>query len=103
MAVPNPLLLLEYDTRFAVFPEFRAYDYARPLAVPGLALAKVRGAVILVDPPYVNAECFEKTAQTVRAMSCDETKYIVSTGEFKFFPCFHFSGLWAGKLVMRAK
>lgn len=80
MAVPNRLLLLEYDSRFSVFPEFRAYDYARPLNLPGLSLADVNAAVILADPPYVNAECFEKTAQTVRALSTERTKVIACTG-----------------------
>lgn len=80
MGVPNKLLLLEYDTRFAVFPEFRAYDYARPLAVADLAMADVQAAVVLVDPPYVNAECFAKTVQTARALSGPHTKFIACSG-----------------------
>ncbi|CAK9783649.1 hypothetical protein CC85DRAFT_312231 [Cutaneotrichosporon oleaginosum] len=76
MAVPNPLLLLEYDTRFAVFPEFRAYDYARPLA----HLPDVQAAVVLVDPPYVNDECFSKTAETARALAGPDTKFIACSG-----------------------
>lgn len=81
MDVPNSLLLLEFDERFNVFPEFRQYDYAQPLDVQGLTLAETKAAVVIVDPPYINDECFTKTAQTVRAMSTDKTKVIVGTGE----------------------
>ncbi|BEI82244.1 hypothetical protein CcaverHIS002_0301120 [Cutaneotrichosporon cavernicola] len=77
MGVPNKLLLLEYDSRFSVFPEFRFYDFARPLSLGGM---KEQAAVVLVDPPYVNAECFSKAAQTTRALSGPDTKIIACTG-----------------------
>lgn len=33
---PNPkLYLLEYDSRFSVFPEFVFYDFRKPLILPG--------------------------------------------------------------------
>ncbi len=80
MGVPNKLLLLEYDSRFAVFPEFRAYDFGRPLVVSNLVLKDVQATVVLVDPPYVNTECFSKTAQTARALAGPHTKFIACTG-----------------------
>lgn len=83
MGVPNRLLLLEYDTRFAVFPEFHAYDFARPLSVgvmsPG-QLANVQAAVILLDPPYVEPGCLTNTAKTTLALSSRHTKIIACTG-----------------------
>jgi len=36
-SAPRPrLVLLEYDTRFAVFPEFVPYDFAKPVRLPGM-------------------------------------------------------------------
>ena len=83
MGVTNRLLLLEYDSRFAVFPDFRAYDYARPNNVGNMSPAQIKNvqaAVILLDPPYINSECFSKTAATARALSTPDTRIIACTG-----------------------
>lgn len=83
MGVPNRLLLLEFDSRFAVFPEFRDYDYTRPHSVGNLSRAQIKdiqAAVVLLDPPYINADCFTKTATTARALSTPDTKIIACTG-----------------------
>lgn len=83
MGVPNRLLLLEYDSRFAVFSEFRTYDYARPHNVGSMSRAQikeVKAAVVLLDPPYINSDCFSKTATTARALSTPDTRIIACTG-----------------------
>ncbi|RKP07919.1 putative N6-adenine methyltransferase-domain-containing protein, partial [Thamnocephalis sphaerospora] len=83
MRVPNPLLLLEFDTRFAVFKdEFRHYDYNCPLEVVDLD-GSLRGAgqVIIVDPPFLAEECFVKTSKTVRRLAADNARFLVCTGE----------------------
>lgn len=83
MNVPNRLLLLEFDTRFSVFPEFHAYDYARPLSVGSLSrsqISEIRASVVLLDPPYINPDCFSKSATTARMLSTPSTKIIACTG-----------------------
>ncbi|KAI8056907.1 putative N6-adenine methyltransferase-domain-containing protein [Syncephalis plumigaleata] len=82
LQVSNPVLLLEYDERFAVFKqEFCSYDYREPLKplVNNEAL-RHSAAVIIVDPPFLNEDCFSKTSETVRALANEHTKYIVLTG-----------------------
>lgn len=66
-----------------MFPEFRAYDYARPHCVGTMSPAQlkdVRAAVVVLDPPYINVDCFSNTATTVRALSTPDTKIIACTG-----------------------
>lgn len=83
MGVPNPLVLLEKDTRFAVFPEFKLYDYNEPLDVDGLEehgdLIGAAAAVVL-DPPFLNEDCFTKSAETTKAISGPDASVLVSTG-----------------------
>lgn len=81
LRVPNPLLLLEYDPRFAVFPEFRRYDVHDPLDVPGLEALRGTAAVIIADPPYLNAGTMGNTAVTMNALAGEGCKFIVATGE----------------------
>ncbi|CAM9460634.1 unnamed protein product [Ectocarpus fasciculatus] len=56
--------IFEYDRRFdQAYPEsFVYYDFNEPLAVPD----DLRGSVdyILMDPPYLNAECIGKFLET---------------------------------------
>ncbi|KAI9593101.1 N(6)-adenine-specific DNA methyltransferase 2 [Syncephalis fuscata] len=82
LRVSNPLLLLEYDERFAVFKnEFCYYDYNEPLA-PFTENEHLRGsaAVVVVDPPFLNESCFTKIGLTARTLANEQTKYIVNTG-----------------------
>lgn len=84
--MPNPLVLLEVDTRFAVFPEFKLYDYTKPLDVDGLeegGALRGKAAALALDPPFLNEECFSKAAQTALALSNKDTSILVSTGELK--------------------
>ncbi|EPE03403.1 n-6 adenine-specific dna methyltransferase 2 [Ophiostoma piceae UAMH 11346] len=74
------LLLLEYDHRFAVFPEFVHYDFNAPTKLP----ASLRGTAdrIMVDPPFLSEDCQTKTALTARWLARSVTKpVILSTGE----------------------
>lgn len=61
-------VLFEYDPRFSIFaPDFYAFDYKSPLALP----AELRHGVdvFLLDPPFLNAECLDGFAAAVRALS----------------------------------
>jgi EEF1A lysine methyltransferase 1 len=77
------LTLLEYDNRFAVWPEFIHYDYTSPTRLP----ANLRGAfdAIIVDPPFLSDECQTKAALTVRWLSQNWSqeglRLIACTGE----------------------
>jgi hypothetical protein len=82
LKAPNPVLLLEFDKRFAVFKEeFLHYDYNQPLSLleqePSLRHA---AQVLVVDPPFLEEDCLKKTCQTVRALAADEARLIISTG-----------------------
>jgi hypothetical protein len=72
--------LFEYDTRFAAFgPSFVRYDYAAPLAFP----PELRGAVdvVILDPPFINADCLGGFARTVYALRRDNgVRTLVCTG-----------------------
>ncbi|KAK0611151.1 putative N6-adenine methyltransferase-domain-containing protein [Immersiella caudata] len=82
---PRPkVILLEYDTRFSVFPEFIFYDYMQPLKLP----AELKGTVdrIIVDPPFLSEDCQTKSALTARWLTRPPStvptpKLIISTGE----------------------
>ncbi|KAF2399840.1 N-6 adenine-specific DNA methyltransferas-like protein 2 [Trichodelitschia bisporula] len=59
------ITLLEYDERFAVFgAQFARYDFAHPTRLP----AELKGVfdAIIVDPPFLSADCQTKAALTVR-------------------------------------
>ena len=68
-AASTPLAswIFEYDPRFAVFGDaFVQYDYNAPLAVPAALLGTID--VIVMDPPFLNADCLGGFAATVRAL-----------------------------------
>jgi hypothetical protein len=82
--LPNQLVLLEIDTRFAVFPEFKLYDYTKPLDVDGLEEGgDLRGAAaaVALDPPFLNDDCMTKSSETVRTLCNKNTSILVSTGK----------------------
>ncbi|KAI0016359.1 putative N6-adenine methyltransferase-domain-containing protein [Xylariomycetidae sp. FL0641] len=62
---PKPkVYLLEQDQRFAIFPEFVVYDFAKPFTLP----AHLKGGVdrLIVDPPFLSEDCQTKMALTMR-------------------------------------
>ncbi|PVI06901.1 hypothetical protein DM02DRAFT_649247 [Periconia macrospinosa] len=81
--------LLEFDQRFAVFPEFVPYDFQTPFKLPG----EFKGAFdrVILDPPFLSQDCQTKAALTVRWMAKSWTsvgdmeekgfRLIVCTGE----------------------
>ncbi|KAK1584758.1 putative N6-adenine methyltransferase-domain-containing protein [Colletotrichum navitas] len=76
--------LLEYDTRFNVFPEFVFYNFQSPFKLP----AELKGNVdrVICDPPFLSDDCQTKAAMTVRWLMKpnainSESRVIVSTGE----------------------
>jgi EEF1A lysine methyltransferase 1 len=77
------LTLLEYDTRFNVWPEFVHYDYNKPTRLP----PELRGScdAIIVDPPFLSDKCQTKAALTVRWLakdwSRDGLRLLACTGE----------------------
>jgi EEF1A lysine methyltransferase 1 len=58
--------LLEFDTRFASLGPFALYDYRDPEAIPETFVGAFDAVV--ADPPYLSAECLERTAVTVVAL-----------------------------------
>ena len=63
---PTRHALLEFDDRFACLGPFSHYDYRDPAAFAP-AFAGAFDAVV-ADPPYLSAECLERTAVTVGAL-----------------------------------
>ncbi|KAK3384794.1 putative N6-adenine methyltransferase-domain-containing protein [Podospora didyma] len=62
---PKPkVVFLEYDQRFAIFPEFVFYDFQQPFKLPG----HLKGSIdcIISDPPFLSEDCQTKVALTVR-------------------------------------
>ncbi|PSS07073.1 hypothetical protein M430DRAFT_110707, partial [Amorphotheca resinae ATCC 22711] len=78
------IILLEYDKRFAIFPEFIFYDFKAPLNLP----QSLKGCAdrIICDPPFLSEDCQTKAALTVRWLSktwerSSAQRLIVCTGE----------------------
>uniref|UniRef100_A0A915CQB7 Protein-lysine N-methyltransferase n=1 Tax=Ditylenchus dipsaci TaxID=166011 RepID=A0A915CQB7_9BILA len=77
--------LFEFDLRFQgkflLNSEdiFVYYDYTSPLAIaPQL---QQQFDLVIADPPFISAECFIKTSQTIRVLSKNkETKIIICSG-----------------------
>ncbi|XP_061432246.1 EEF1A lysine methyltransferase 1-like [Lethenteron reissneri] len=97
-AVPAAVrdVLLEFDERFAALAgdSFVRYDYRSPLDLAGGARGGGGGgagsysssppldehgfSLVLLDPPYLSAECLEKVAVTARFLARD--KIVLCTG-----------------------
>jgi len=78
---PNPLLLLEFDTRFDIYGrEYHRYDYNHPLLLPP-ELNSAAGFII-ADPPFLSEECLRKTAESIRFLAGDMGKVLLNTGKW---------------------
>ena len=78
--------LLEYDQRFARMDfachRFTFYDFNKPLE--GLSESwEKQFDFILVDPPFLSGECFEKVAETVKFLAKPKGKILLCTGELR--------------------
>ncbi|EHA50074.1 hypothetical protein MGG_03526 [Pyricularia oryzae 70-15] len=79
------LVLLEYDSRFSIFPEYVFYDYNQSLKLPESLLGAVDRMAI--DPPFLNEDCQSKEATTVKALArpssatSDGARIVICTGE----------------------
>lgn len=74
-------LLLEFDSRFEMYaPDFCLYDYNKPLELENDRASAGSCAVVLLDPPFLSEECFEKTSKTVKHLLAPGGKIIVCTG-----------------------
>ncbi|KAL2210520.1 hypothetical protein CC79DRAFT_1394757 [Sarocladium strictum] len=77
------VILLEFDDRFSVFPEFTFYDFQQPFKLPG----NLKGTVdaIIYDPPFLSEDCQTKTRWLLKPPPATPTekvpRIIVSTGE----------------------
>lgn len=72
-------VVLEFDRRFATYgDEFIFYDYNKPLSLEP-RVAPQSFDIVLADPPYLNQECLEKVAQTIKYLS--KGKVLLCTGE----------------------
>jgi hypothetical protein len=63
------LSLLEYDERFAIFPEFVRYDYNNPFQLPSTLRRSFTR--IICDPPFLSDECQTKMALTIHWLAAD--------------------------------
>lgn len=72
---------MEFDKRFDVYGQnFIQYDYNYPLQFDKNRFCKYFD-VLVVDPPFLSEECFQKVWQTVAAvMKPDGAKIIWCTG-----------------------
>lgn len=72
------VVILEYDRRFSVYgEEFIFYDYNNPLNLPEDLLPHSFD-IVIADPPYLSAECLQKTAETIRYLT--KGKILLCTG-----------------------
>ncbi|KAK4228187.1 putative N6-adenine methyltransferase-domain-containing protein [Podospora fimiseda] len=80
---PKPTIyLLEHDRRFAVFPEFVFYDFAKPTQLPEQLKSSINH--LILDPPFLSTDCQTKSALTVSWLLSKEkkpTKLVICTGE----------------------
>jgi len=68
---------LEFDRRFSCFGDsFVFYDYTEPLALPDEL--QLSFDIVVADPPFLSAECLQKTALTVRYLTAK--KILLCTG-----------------------
>ncbi|KAK9324875.1 putative N6-adenine methyltransferase-domain-containing protein [Lipomyces orientalis] len=77
-------VLFEHDVRFAVFGpnQFVQYDFNAPARIP--EKMKSQFDAVIVDPPFLSAECQVKTAITVRLLLSSEQgrrKVVLCTGQ----------------------
>jgi len=73
--------LFEFDQRFAVYsPFFISYDFNHPTDVPTSLHHKAD--FIILDPPYINMDCFNQTMQTAQLLAKvdSSTRMIANTG-----------------------
>ncbi|KJE93646.1 N(6)-adenine-specific DNA methyltransferase 2 [Capsaspora owczarzaki ATCC 30864] len=68
------IVLLEYDTRFKVYPDFVEYDYNHPLTFKPYhascaPLAEHSFDVVVADPPFLAEECLTKTSESVKYLA----------------------------------
>ena len=71
--------VFEFDQRFASYKEdFVFYDYKKPLDLPK-EIESHSYDVVVADPPFLNADCLSKTAETVKYLT--KGKVILCTGE----------------------
>ena len=72
--------VFEFDQRFAMYrDDFVLYDYNKPLALPE-GVGRGSYDVVVADPPFLNAECLGKTAETVKYLT--KGKVILCTGRY---------------------
>ncbi|KAJ8100738.1 putative N6-adenine methyltransferase-domain-containing protein [Lipomyces tetrasporus] len=77
-------VLFEHDVRFTVFGpnQFVHYDFNAPARIP--EKMKSQFDAVIVDPPFLSAECQVKTAITARLLLSSEQgrrKIVVCTGQ----------------------
>lgn len=73
-----PVVLLEYDRRFAVYAGYVFYDYRRAHDVPAALAAAFD--VLLLDPPFLSAECLQQVAETARYLARPTARIVLCTG-----------------------
>lgn len=79
------IYLLEYDKRFEVMAgklHFFFYDYNTPDAVPEELRKKCDR--LLIDPPFLEPECQEKSAQAARNLLARDNGALTASGDRKF-------------------
>ena len=73
------LFVFEFDKRFDVFQtDFVFYDFKEPLEFDKDLLKSFD--FLIIDPPFLSQECWEKTSRTARALVKDNGKLLVCTG-----------------------
>lgn len=81
------IYLLEYDSRFKVLAgsdRFFLYDYNKPNDIPDLLRHKCHR--LLIDPPFLEANCQTKSAQAAKNLLVKENERLGRTesGDIKF-------------------
>lgn len=71
--------VFEFDRRFEVLGNYCFYDFNYPESVPADLLHAF--AVVVADPPYLAAECLQKTCETMRLLAASpSTIHYLLTG-----------------------
>jgi 16S rRNA G966 N2-methylase RsmD len=72
---------LEYDKRFNIFEnDYIEYDYRDPSKIHQI-LSPQSIDFIIVDPPFLSHECFEKITEIINYLLKEDGKFIICTGK----------------------
>eukprot|EP01097_Dermamoeba_algensis_P008704 TRINITY_DN5897_c0_g1_i1.p1 TRINITY_DN5897_c0_g1~~TRINITY_DN5897_c0_g1_i1.p1 ORF type:complete len:220 (+),score=45.95 TRINITY_DN5897_c0_g1_i1:82-741(+) len=72
------LYVFDIDPRFETYGKnFRVYDFNSPESLSDVGELKDKFEVLIVDPPYLNSECFQQVWTTLNLLSVKSTTPLI--------------------------